>query len=164
MNSLINRYLERFPEEERLRRSIIYGWSLIVFGGVTPILVFLFISNESVLRITAWIWLFGIILFAFRYTSGKPILGAASAGIKVMGFAYIIDLILSRRNSAGGGSALLGAFVGVMFVILLIFTKNLVLGSYYLLRETYRYIQFKRNEEVSLEQTILFEEIVPVQA
>ena len=162
MNSIINRYLEKYSEEERLRRSIIFGWSLIVFGGIIPFLVFLTISNEGILVVASWMWIIGITLFAFRYTSSKPILGAASKGIKVMGLAYIIDLFLSRRN--GGGGALLGAFVGVMFVLMIIFTKNIIVGLYYLSKETYRYIQFKKNEKVFLEQTILFEESVPSQA
>jgi hypothetical protein len=161
MNSLINQYLGKFSEEERLKRSIIYGWSLVIFGGIIPLLVLSTVTYEGIVMIAAWMWMIGCTLFAFRYTSAKPILGAASEGIKVMGIAYIIDLILSRRN--GGGGALLGAFVGVMFILMLIFTKNLVVGLYYLSKETYRYIQFKKNEQVSLEQTNLFEEPVSVQ-
>lgn len=162
MNSLINRYLEKFPEEEKLKRSIIYGWSLVGLGGILPFLIFLVFTNEGILMVGTWMWLIGVTLFAFRYSSAKPILGAAAGGIKVMGFAYIIDLFLSRRN--GGGGALLGAFVGVMFVLIVIFTKNLIVGLYFLSMETYRYIHFKKNTHAPLEQTVLFEEPLTVQA
>ncbi|WEA41653.1 hypothetical protein [Lysinibacillus fusiformis] len=135
-------------EEEKLKASVIYGWSLVT---VTVISFFLIgIVNNSIAELFALIFLVVIILFMTRYNSVKPLLGAASAGISVVAFTAVLESVFSRRNDS---SATMGAIFGVIIVLGLMIIKNGFMSLYYLSRETYRFYNYKM-KSTSLEKTI----------
>lgn len=135
-------------EEEKLKASVIYGWSLI---SVATICFFLLsIVSDSIAEALALILLIVIILFMTRYNSVKPLLGAASAGISVVAFTAVLESIFSRRNDS---SATMGAIFGVILVLGLMITKNCIMSIYYLSRETYRFYNYKI-KSTRLENTI----------
>lgn len=138
-------------EEERLKASVIYGWSLIA----TAVILFFWIDivtavNKSIAEIFALILLAVFILFITRYNSVKPLLGAASAGISIVAFTAVLESIFSRRNDS---SVTMGAIFGVILVLALIIFKNAIMSLFYLSRETYRFYNYKVRD-TSLEKTI----------
>ncbi|SCX63412.1 hypothetical protein [Lysinibacillus fusiformis] len=137
-------------EEEKLKASVIYGWSLVTVAVISFFLIG--IANNSTAELSALIFLVVIILFMTRYNSVKPLLGAASAGISVVAFTAVLESFFSRRNDS---SATMGAIFGVIIVLGLMIIKNGILSLYYLSRETYRFYNYKM-KSTSLEKTIKF--------
>ncbi|MGG0670235.1 hypothetical protein ABE073_17100 [Lederbergia citrisecunda] len=127
-------------EEEKLKWSVIYGWSLIGMIFLSYIIIGLLlqlpanIQPKLLVQLMGWICIISFILFMFRYTSTKPFLGAAAAGITTITFAAILDSLTNRRD----GSFTFGAMLGVIAVLLFICLKNIVVSLYYLIRETIR--------------------------
>lgn len=132
-------------EVERLKLSIIYGWSLVIIGLVSFILVSLLETTnmDDVVSFFAVVWLISICLFAFRYTSVKPFLGAMASGITVVSIWAIIESSFSKRDNGSW----IGAFVGMMVVLMFIFIKNIIVGFYYLIRETVRYVKYIKSTQ-----------------
>ncbi|PJO43370.1 hypothetical protein [Lysinibacillus xylanilyticus] len=135
-------------EEEKLKASVIYGWSLVAVAVISFFLIG--IVNNSIAELFALLLLVVIILFMTRYNSVKPLLGAASAGISVVAFTAVLESFFSRRNDS---SATMGAIFGVIIVLGLMIIKNGILSLYYLSRETYRFYNYKM-KSTSLEKTI----------
>ncbi|MFJ7982233.1 hypothetical protein ACIQ1D_18400 [Lysinibacillus xylanilyticus] len=135
-------------EKEKLKASVIYGWSLVTVAVISFFLIG--IVNNSIAELFALILLVVIILFMTRYNSVKPLLGAASAGISVVAFTAVLESVFSRRNDS---SATMGAIFGVIIVLGLMIIKNGILSLYYLSRETYRFYNYKM-KSTSLEKTI----------
>ncbi|MFB7157329.1 hypothetical protein [Lysinibacillus sp. NPDC056232] len=145
---VLNHIFKAETEEEKLKASVIYGWSLIAVAVISFFLIS--VVNNSVAELFALILLVVIILFITRYNSVKPLLGAASAGISVVAFTAVLESVFSRRNDS---SATMGAIFGVILVLGLIITKNCIMSLYYLSRETYRFYNYK-TKCTSLEETI----------
>jgi hypothetical protein len=145
---VLNHIFKAETEEEKLKASVIYGWSLIAVAVISFFLIS--VVNNSIAELFALLLLVVIILFITRYNSVKPLLGAASAGISVVAFTAVLESIFSRRNDS---SATMGAIFGVILVLGLIITKNSIMSLYYLSRETYRFYNFKV-KCTSLEETI----------
>lgn len=138
-------------EEEKLRASVIYGWSLAVIGIACAIIGSETSYTARNLSDTCYmISLITLALFIFRYTSVKPLLGAAAGGITVIAIGTIFDSLLNRRDNAFG----FGALMGVLLVLGFMIVKNIFVSWYYLLRESFRYYKFKK-EHAILEETIL---------
>lgn len=141
-------------EEDRLKWSVKYGWSLVVLGLLSFITFGLLAeaSDETnfLMDICGWIWIISTLLFMFRYTSAKPLLGAAAAGITVITIGTILDQLSNRRDGALG----MGAMFGVIMVLFFICIKNLIVSWFYLIRETIRYVNYLKKDTV-LDFTVL---------
>lgn len=156
--NLFLRLMRANTEVERLKWSVYYGWALLAII-VISFMIFGILGKvstndaEDPFALIFWVCL---LLFSFRYTSTKPFLGAIAGGVTVISIAVIIDNLSSRRDS----SSSLGAFVGVMLMLLFIILKNVVVGLYYLIKETIRYVKFKKSSDsTGLEETNLNVEI-----
>ncbi|WP_342534569.1 hypothetical protein MHB40_10810 [Lysinibacillus sp. FSL K6-0057] len=149
---VLNYIFKAETEEEKLKASVIYGWSLIVIALLSIFLVDIAAKfrNNSIVEFFAVLFLIATILFITRYNSIKPLLGAASAGISIVAFTAVLESIFSRRND---GSATMGAIFGALLVLGLIITKNSIMSLYYLSRETYRFYNYKM-KSINLEKTI----------
>ncbi|MER2005900.1 MAG: hypothetical protein ABS939_00490 [Psychrobacillus sp.] len=141
-------------EEERLKWSVIYGWSLAGIG-ILSFVIFASISgridsNEFLVSLSGWLWIISLLLFIVRYTSSKPLLGAAAAGITVITLGTIIDQLTHRRDGAFG----MGALFGVIIVLFFMCLKNLIVNWFYLIRETIRYGKYIKGG-TALDLTVL---------
>lgn len=139
-------------EEEKLKSSVIYGWSLLAILVVSALLMESPIVNGSFSTFLGYLFLIALVLYIVRYNSVKPLLGAASAGITILTISTILDSLVSKRDGSGGGYSF-GALIGILFVIGFLLLKNLVLSTFYLIRETYRYYKYKKMA-MPLEETI----------
>lgn len=143
-------------EEDILKWSVKYGWGLVAIGLISFILLGIFEGLPSSIRpgllinTVMFTWLASFVLFIMRYTTAKPILGAAAAGITTVAFAAIFDSLFGRRD----GAFAVGALIGSLLVIGILLLKNIVVSWYYLLSETIRYIKYTRSQ-VELDPTVL---------
>lgn len=142
-------------EEEKLRWSVIYGWSLLGITLLSFVIIGLFLQlpqnfqSQSLMKLISWGGIISFILFMFRYTSAKPFLGAAAAGIATITLGTILDSLFNRRD----GSFAIGAIIGVLAVLIFICLKNIVVSFYYLICETLRFKKHLKSGQV-LETTI----------
>lgn len=88
---VLNYIFKAETEEEKLKASVIYGWSLIIIALLSIFLVDIAtkFGNNSIVEFFAVIFLIVTILFMTRYNSVKPLLGAASAGISIVAFTAV---------------------------------------------------------------------------
>lgn len=143
---LILKLAKANTEREKLKCSVIYGWSLVVISMLSLIMINALPSGIG--ELVLYIWLITFLLFAFRYTSAKPFLGAAAGGITTIGIGAILDNLFRRNDNA----MMMGALIGTIFYLAFLLAKNLIVGLYYLSKETYRYVKSK--DQVELEKTI----------
>ncbi|MDM5333977.1 hypothetical protein QUF56_12140 [Ureibacillus composti] len=139
-------------EEERLKSSVIYGWTLAILGIFSSIIVgsFADVIQEDLGVIFLWTSLITFALFIIRYTSVKPLLGAAAGGISVIAIGAILDSLSNRKDNALS----IGALFGVLLTLFIMLVKNLIVSWYYLIRETVRYYHFKK-KHIQLDETVL---------
>lgn len=139
-------------EEEILKASVIYGWSLALVGISCALIMGTLVNviPETIGTFLTWGFVITLVLFIVRYTSVKPILGAAAGGITVIAIGTILDNLTNRKDSAFG----MGALFGVILVLFFMILKNLIVAWYYLVSETYRYYRYKKNR-IQLEETVL---------
>lgn len=152
--NLLMKLVKAETEADRLKWSVYYGWGLVATSLVTFIIISLQGNSSTPTNSDAAVTFFIIatLLFSFRYTSVKPFLGAVAGGVSVISIAMLFDSLFSRRDS----SASFGAFIGVMFVLLFMIIKNIIVGLYYLIKETIRFVQYKKaNQQTELEVTDL---------
>lgn len=145
-------------EADKLRASVIYGWTLAIVGFLSLMLGNAIAAQSSdVANNFLTVTIVTLALFIMRYTSVKPLLGAAAGGITVVALATIIEGVFNRRDNAFS----LGALTGVLLVLFFMIIKNIVVSWYYLIKETYRFYQYKKNNEV-LDETVLSNYTAPV--
>lgn len=143
-------------EEDVLKWSVMYGWGLVAASLLSFVILGVFLSLPEniqpilLMKCISFIWLAAFILFIFRYTSVKPMLGAAAAGITTITIASVFDSWSDRRDS----SLTMGAFLGVVLVLSVLLTKNIIVSWYYLISETVRYMKYHR-KQITLETTVL---------
>ncbi|WP_341301170.1 hypothetical protein MHB44_00635 [Lysinibacillus sp. FSL H8-0500] len=141
-------------EAEILKSSVIYGWSLVGIMTITIALLGIlpqFVQGGFDAGPALFVFLIAWILFTARYTSFKPMLGAASAGITIVAFSALLENAFARRNN---GSFTMGILFGVLFVLLTIALKNSLVSLFYLIKETVRFIKYKKHQ-ITLEDTML---------
>ncbi|AWE06331.1 hypothetical protein DCE79_02550 [Lysinibacillus sp. 2017] len=151
-NFVVKYIFKAQTEADRLRASIIYGWALVgtIVTSICLLNIEIVMRTSPLNEIFFSLFFIALALLIFRYNSVKPMLGAASAGITVVAFTALFENIFSRRND---NSHTVGAIFGVLFVIVLLIMKNLIFSMYYLIRESIRYYQYKKNSH-ELENTV----------
>ncbi|MGG0658083.1 hypothetical protein [Rummeliibacillus pycnus] len=145
-NFVLKHVFKASTEEEKLKASLIYGWGL-AFIGIVSVIIADLLPNVS--TPFTWIVIITLGLFIMRYTSVKPILGAAAGGITVVAIGAMLENLFNRRDNALS----MGALFGVIIVLFGMIVKNLIVSWFYLIRETIRYYKHKKNNS-ELSETV----------
>lgn len=146
MFKLLLKYSGAKSEEEVLKFSVLYGWSLVAIGLVGFAFIVIFANSPQevhptyFMNVVATLWILSFLLFMFRYTSVKPILGMAAAGITTITLTLFLESVFNRKDNFLSMGAMLGAIL-VLFVLLM---KNMVVSWYYLSLETIRLVSSRR--------------------
>ena len=149
---LLLKLVKAETEADRLKWSVYYGWGLVATSLVTFIFIESQYNTSPTTNVALMFFIISTMLFSFRYTSVNPFLGAVAGGVSVISIAMLFDNLSSRRDSA----ASFGAFMGVLAVLIFMIIKNVIVGLYYLIKETIRYVEYKKaNQQTELEDTDL---------